>query len=86
MALEGAVDRLPDVVCRIPERALELFRARKDEAHRPWWTHQMSTLVLRLYNQTRDPEIRRRCLDGIDTMIELGVGEVGVELEKIERV
>lgn len=86
MALERAVDRLPGIVCRIPERALELFRAQKDRVHRPWWTHQMSTLILRLYNQTRDPEIRRRCLDGIDSMIELGVGEVGVELEKIERV
>jgi hypothetical protein len=84
MGLEHAVDRLPDVVCRIPERALELSRA-QDQNQRPWWTHQMSTLVLRLYNQTRDPEIRRRCLDAIDNMIELGVGEVAVDLEKIER-
>lgn len=86
MGLEQAVDRLPDVVCRIPERALELFRAQKDKNQHPWWTHQMSTLVLRLYNQTRDPAIRHRCLNAIDNMIELGVGEVGMDLEKIERV
>lgn len=86
MGLEQAVDRLPDVVCRIPERALELFRAQEDKNQHPWWTHQMSTLVLRLYNQTRNPAIRRRCLDAIDNMIELGVGEVGMDLEKIERV
>jgi len=86
MGLEQAVDRLPDVVCRIPERALELFRAQEDKNQRPWWTHQMSTLVLRLYNQTRNPSIRHRCLDAIDNMIELGVGEVGMDLEKIERV
>jgi len=46
----------------------------------------MSMLVLRLYNQTRDPAIRRSCLDAIDNMIEFGVGEVGMDLEKIERV
>lgn len=86
MGLEQAVDRLPDVVCRIPERALELARLQEDRGQRYWWTHQMSTLVLRLYNQTRNPEIRHRCLDAIDNMIELGVGEIGTALEKIERV
>ena len=45
----------------------------------------MSTLVLRLYNQTRDHKIRSRCLDAIDSMIELGSWEVAAELEKIER-
>jgi hypothetical protein len=85
MGLEKAVDRLPDVVCRIPEQALKLFQSENGKGQQTWWTHQMSTLVLRLYRQTREASVRKHCLDAIDSMIELGLGNVGSELEKLER-
>jgi hypothetical protein len=50
-----------------------------------WWTHQMATLVLRLYEQTNDTKIRSRCLDDLDSMIELDFGNVTQELAKLER-
>jgi hypothetical protein len=85
MALDQAVDRLPDVVCRIPEKAVELYNQSEKKSGFYWWGHQMSILVLRLYNQTRDPAVRTRCLDVIDKMIEYDFGSVGAELTKFER-
>ena len=41
-------------------------------------------LVLRIYEQTDDPEVKRRALDTIDSMIELNLGGVGLELAKLE--
>ncbi len=49
-----------------------------------WWTTQMATLVLRLHEQTTDPAVKRRCLDVIDSMIELDFGGVAGELAKLE--
>jgi hypothetical protein len=85
MALEQAVDRLPDVVCRIPEKAIELYRKSPDKNEYHWWAHQMSILVLRLYNQTCDQGVRSRCLNVIDDMIEFDFGSIGAELSKFER-
>jgi hypothetical protein len=83
--LERSAARLPDVVCRIGERAAELQREQKEPSHGHWWTSELATLVLRLYEQTRDESIKTRCLDVIDSMIEFGFGNVTPELAKIER-
>ena len=40
--------------------------------------------MLRIYEQTDDPEVKRRALDTIDSMIELNLGGVGLELAKLE--
>ena len=87
IAIENSVHRLPDVVCKIPEKAVAIHRQESsgDAMEAQWWTHQMATLVLRLYEQTNDPKIRSRCLDVIDSMIELSFGNVAQELAKLER-
>jgi hypothetical protein len=45
----------------------------------------MAALVLRIHEQTNDPEVRRRSLNVIDSMIELDSGGIGMELVKLER-
>jgi hypothetical protein len=87
VVLEQSVHRLPDVVCKIPERAVEIHREENSEEamEARWWTHQMAALVLRLYEQTDDEAIRSRCLNVLDSMIELDFGNIGSELEKLER-
>lgn len=86
MKLEGSVAQLPDIICRIPERAVSMYknRDRTEPMESRWWTDRMATLVLRLHEQTADPNIKKRCLDVIDSMIELNFGGVGVELTKLE--
>ena len=81
--LEKSVARLPDVVCRVPERAVELHRSASNNKAR-WWTSKIATLVLRFYEQTTDAAIKERCLDVIDNMIELDFGMVGRELARLE--
>jgi hypothetical protein len=86
MRLQDSVARLPDVICRIPERAVALHQVsgKNELTEARWWTSQMATLVLRLYEQTSDPNIKRRCLDAIDSMIELDFGGISTELAKLE--
>jgi len=86
MRLQDSVARLPDVICRIPERAVALHRGsgRDEPIEARWWTTQMATLVLRLYEQTSDPNTKRRCLNVIDSMIELDFGGISAELAKLE--
>ena len=87
MNLKNAVTRLPDVVCEIPEKAVEIHQRRNAEEKTAsfWWTHEMATLVLRLYEQTGDSKIKTRCLAVLDNMIELDFGNVTAELTKFER-
>ena len=85
--LKEAVHRLPDVICKIPEKAIALRREMgpDQEVNLVWWSNEMAGLVLRLYEQTSDLSIRSRCLDVLDGMIDLGFGDVSEELEKLER-
>jgi hypothetical protein len=87
IVLEQSVHRLPDVVCNIPERAVEIHRKEnsKEAMEASWWTHQMAELVLRLYEQTDDEAIRSRCLNVLDSMIELDFGDIESALRKLER-
>jgi hypothetical protein len=87
ISLERSVHKLPDVICKIPEKAVAIHEVENtgESFEARWWTHQMASLVLRLYDQTRDPKIKSRCLDVIDKMIELDFGNVTSELTKMER-
>ena len=86
-ALEKAVHRLPDVVLKIPEKAVKIHQKKNSgeamESH--WWTNEMANLVLRLYEQTPDPHVKTRCLDALDKMIEFDLGNTTTELAKLER-
>ena len=85
--LEKAVTALPEIVCRLPERLIEEQRASDNSTHieSRRWTHHLPSLIARLYEQTREPKIKTRCLNIIDDMLELGFGEIDQELEKVER-
>jgi hypothetical protein len=86
-ALEECPDPLPEVICRIPERFIAEHRERGQgqsiESRR--WTYHLPALIARLYEQTRDAQIKRRCLDIIDGMLELGFSEIEKELAQVER-
>jgi hypothetical protein len=74
---------MPDIVCRIGERAAEVRKAGQTQAL--WWTQDIGALVLRLYDQTRDPHIQTRCLNVIDQMIEYNFGDLDPKLREFER-
>ena len=82
-ALKETGEQLPEVVCRIGERAAELHRTGRAEAQ--WWTHDVGELVLRLYDQTEDPALQKRCLDLIDQMVEYRFGNIDTGLHEAER-
>jgi hypothetical protein len=87
LAVESSTVPLPDVICRLPERVIELYRLEVSDGpiDASWWTHMMPPLVLRLYEQTKTPKIQARCLDLIDAMIDLDFGGIQGELLKVER-
>jgi hypothetical protein len=84
-ALESAVDQLPAVVCRIAERLVELYRSDSSHDSDRMFPTQATTLVLRLYHQSKDEAVRMRCLDAIDDMLEFDVGGVEHQLAQLER-
>jgi hypothetical protein len=86
-ALDESVVQLPDIVCRIPERVIELHQASGAQGaiDANTWTYMMPPHVLRLYEQTRDPQTKARCLNIIDQMIEQDFGSIQTELIKVER-
>jgi hypothetical protein len=81
--LKETGEQLPEVVCRIGERAAQIHRDGQAEAQ--WWTHDVGALVLRLYDQTHDPALQKRCLDIIDQMIDYNFGNVDPGLHQAER-
>jgi hypothetical protein len=86
-ALENSVNTLPDVICRLPERLIADHRSRGADKHIEvrTWTYHLPALITRLYDQTRDPNTKTRCLDIIDGMLELGFSDIESELQKVER-
>lgn len=84
-ALSEATVLLPDVVCGIPERLAELHGDGRADIHQQRDYYRLPELVLRLYRQTSEPAIRRRCLDTIDRMLEHGIAQIDSELGKVER-
>ena len=84
-ALDEATALLPDVVCGIPERLIEIQAAAGEDSRVRHECYQLPELVLRLYRQTGDAGIRRRCLDTIDRMLVHSIGDIDTELGKVER-
>jgi hypothetical protein len=78
---------LPDVVCAIGEKLITLCRAGDSATNYEYrrGAYKLPDLVIRLYNQTYDIATKRRCLDLIDQMLELGFDSVESELTKVER-
>jgi hypothetical protein len=87
LALEESAEPLPEVICRVPERMIAEHRAQPTSQHieSRRWTYHLPGLIARLYEQTPDDAIKRRCLDIIDGMLELGFSEIEKELAQVER-
>jgi len=84
-ALEESAEPLPEVICRVPERLIAEQRSQGQSIESRRWTHHLPALIARLYEQTPDADIKSRCLDIIDGMLELGFSEIEKELAQVER-
>lgn len=62
--------QLPDLVCQVAEMCLGQVHATTEDGSRIGLqvAHHVPKIVVRLYAQTADKQIQRRCLDMIDTM------------------
>lgn len=86
-SLKESTALLPDVTCAIPEKIvsehLKQTPNQSIEQHR--MVYGLPELVVRLYEQTPDSDVKTRCLNCVDSMLELGMGTLETELNKIER-
>jgi hypothetical protein len=86
-ALEESTVQLPLVICRAAERVLEFYGDNRsaEAQHGYLAARTMATLIIRQYEQATDDQLRRHCLDLIDSMERSGAFGISGELEKIER-
>ncbi len=87
-ALKDSTSLLPDVVCGVAERLIQLHRQKHGQQafdHFCSSGHYVSELVVRLYQQTMDTRTKSRCLDIIDEMLRVEIWSADEELEKAER-
>ena len=85
--LEESNLAVPDVICRAAERVLGFLGEEGTHVayHGSMVAKSIATLVVRQYQQAADASLRRRCLDLIDQMQELGYFGIDSELAKLER-
>jgi hypothetical protein len=86
-ALEKATSQLPDATCAAAERFFEAVGsdAADVRTHGAAESFTVTKLVVRLYAQSKSPEVQRRCLDIIDRvarMQALGLGEAISDYER----
>jgi hypothetical protein len=86
-ALEKATSQLPDATCAAAERFFEAVGsdAADVRTHGAAESFTVTKLVVRLYAQSKSPEVQRRCLDIIDCvarMQALGLGEAISDYER----
>src|SRR5579871_2562329 len=64
---------IPDIICSVCEKHIERFNGQPSEPNslgRIPRSDVVSTLILRLYEQTKSDQIKRQCLDLIDRLME----------------
>jgi predicted nucleic acid-binding protein len=86
--LKDSTSLLPDVVCAVAEKLIELHRLRHGQgAFDRFYSsgHYISELIVRLYQQSVDSKTKSRCLDIIDEMLRVEIWSAEEELEKAER-
>ena len=73
-SLGQAREPLPAEVCDLAERAVAAYGSKGADVRRgeAATAHALAPLVLRLHEETDDPELRRRVLDVIDDMLRAG--------------
>lgn len=87
-ALKDSTSLLPDVVCGVAEKLIQLYRQRHGQQGFDRFFssgHYISELIVRLYQQTVDAKTKSRCLDIIDEMLRVEIWSADEELEKAER-
>lgn len=82
--LEQSHERLPSEVCALAERTVTAYGPKgADLRIREAGAASMLTpLIIRLHEETEDPELRRRVLDVIDTMLRVGFMGMNDQLEQ----
>ena len=85
--LKESTALLPDVVCAIPEKVVSIHFAEhpNEQIDQFGKVYGLPELVVRLYEQTQDAEIKTRSLNSIDAMLEIGFGGLDSELQKVDR-
>lgn len=86
-ALNESNVELPQIICRAAERILEFLREEGAHIayHGAMTAQEISTLVVRQYEQTTSDAIKTQCLDLIDRMERRGYLGIGDELNRIDR-
>lgn len=86
-ALEDSPVRLPNLVCRLVEAGIEAFKTEAGDIRTSaaGTAFDLSKIVIRLYTQSDDEGIRRRCLDAIDRMEQAGFFGLSEELRRYDR-
>lgn len=72
-ALENTTAKLPDVTCMVCERFFDTFGPEAGDTHTAYIADQVSKLIVRIYSQNTDTILKKRCLDLIDRMTQIGV-------------
>lgn len=86
-AMEDSPVRLPDLVCRLVESGIDAFKtdAGGIRTHGAMVASDLSNIVIRLYTQSNDEEIKTRCLNAIDAMEQAGFFGLSDELGRVDR-
>lgn len=85
-ALDESTDRLPATTMSVVEKFMARATAETGNPTRKSFidSSHITNLIFRLYEQARDPEARRKCLDLIDRMMQLGFYDVGSKLNAVD--
>jgi hypothetical protein len=86
-ALEDSSVQLPDLVCALAEVSVEAFKNEAGDISKDTSlvAGDLSKIVIRLYAQTEDPEIQRRCLNLMDEMERHHFMGLSDELQRVDR-
>lgn len=88
MALKRTTAKLPEINYRVGDRFMQQLTSGNPPNGRPWVADigYVSELMVRAYYQNqRNEDFQSRCLDLIDRIAEIGVGDLDRTLEQYER-
>ena len=87
IGLEGVSGRLPGSVCSLADRAIDAWGASAGDIRTSGSHHAsiLSKLIVRLYTQAPDDAQRKRALDAIDRMLQVGFYGLENELNASDR-
>ena len=81
-ALEKTTAKLPDITCHVCERYIDATDSDNSYDRHAYSDIEISQLVLRVYNQSKDKKLNARCLDLIDRIMQIESYGLHRELDK----